>query len=166
MNSKQLIPTLDLRGLTKPASLTIVKLFPSSWNETQAFDWILAGEVNLNLNRRDASLDCRLDRCRDREHSAAFAFDLPLIGVTVKGVGRGIVTFEAWVDPNHEHAFYVPSPGWDPRKDAKPCPDRGCEEEPHFITDFLPPPNPELYQKVKGKKVEISIGPVFDWRLP
>jgi hypothetical protein len=145
-------------------------------------DWLKLGQVNITRQSdRDTGrfrLEAYLENATDVEHDSARCVRLPLIGLTLDplAVHYHLTNFVAWVDPNvgdDEYDFAVPRPGYDPRKhsDAYVCKDKSCQEEDedgkkqksHYVVPqgfYSPPFDAELYKVVKGKRVEISIGPM------
>ena len=105
----------------------------------------------------------------DFEHDSAWALRLPLIGLTWDGllVHYHTAHLLAWVDPDDLDGFNVPGPGYDPAKlpGAHKCKDKQClKNDPtgHIIVpegNYVPPTNPVLYRQVRGKMLEITIGP-------
>lgn len=109
----------------------------------------------------------------DFEHDTAYACKLPLIGVEFKSFRYHTATFTGWIYPSDDtasdgfHEFHVPRNGYDPRKHPKAvmCQDKDCLDAgvengggPHVIIPedfFVPPFDPELYEAVKGRPVEI-----------
>ncbi len=167
--AKQPIPTIDLRGVTRDTTLctTIVQLH---WDWQTQFRWILAGQCQLRTDRKPEhiTLDARMEGATDREHDAAYAFKLPIIGHRFEHVHYHTTTFTAWVNPNAAEDFHVPAStfkpkGYDLRKHPESYPCEDCKgEEAHIIVPyFVPPVDRELYNLVKGKMVTIEIGPTY-----
>lgn len=180
-----IIVETDLRSITRKANrLRAVVRIQLDW-ETR-IDWLLLGETQI-VAQKDGGGDGRwrleshlAEGVADIEHDTGFAVRLPLIGLQL---GPLAVYYHhthlfAWVDPNAEGIrtpeFHVPRPGYDPvkhpdtfmcdgiydEKKKKYC--KWNEGKPHPIIPqgfYVPPYDAELYEAVKGKKVEITIGP-------
>ena len=166
------IERLDLRSITRSSdrAFTRVILIDDYAFEhvDRRIDWILLGESNLRTDVREPWLESHLNKgVTDFEHDSAYALRLPLIGLTLGGLAvmNNVVHFKAWINPNRPDDFHVPEPKYDPTKhpDACECPD--CKgDDRHIIVPegfYVPPANPELFEKVRGRQVEIQIGTVF-----
>lgn len=134
---------------------------------TRFTEWIVCGETSLRvLGRRVWDLSAYLNRCAtDCEHDSAFAFSLPLTGVEIDSVAHGRTTIAAWVEASPASwmpRFRVPRPGYDPFTDATSCSlCRGAAA--HVIVAdgrYLPPFDADLFEAVRGCRVEIVIGAV------
>lgn len=173
--TKGAVQPTDLREITRHTDKcrTLVRLFPD-WNEQNAIDWITCGQANLQHNERQNIWMLKVyltEWVTDFEHDTSYAFQLPLIGLSFQSLDYHQTTFAAWVDPNNLEGFRVPRPGYNPMKlpDATRCKGRKSDYckigEPHIIIPegYLagPPTDLELYKAVRGKKVEIRIGPVY-----
>jgi len=146
--------------------LTVVKLFPS-WDQREAFDWLIGGQAELRHHEKVGTWDLTMRLTAgvtDFEHDSAYVFQLPLIGLTFESLYYHQTTFIAWVNPNASEAFRVPRPGYNPMtmKGATTC--KECKPrhlivpEDHFAG---PPTDLELFKLVRGKRVEIQIGPAY-----
>jgi len=179
-SAKPKLPTLDLRSITPhPDKCRTVVRVELSFGETE--HWIKLGQTEIRKhqlgNRSHENgwrLEARIPGATDGDHSAAYAIRLPLIGLHFEGILAGFTRFVAWVDPSEEpeegddHSdFNVPPPDYDPRKhpQAVACPRCKGSDKHVFLPDgyrlYVPPFDPELYQAVRGKRVEILVGPVF-----
>lgn len=164
----------DIREITRYPDLcrTTVRLFPS-WDDREAIDWLIAGQGELRHHEKRGTWELLMrltEGVTDFEHDSAYAFQLPLIGLTFDSLYYHQTTFVAWVDPNDFENFRVPRPGYNPMKlpGAYCCKDKDCRREDpkgHMIVPednyAGPMPDRELFQAVRGKRVEIKIGPFF-----
>lgn len=108
----------------------------------------------------------------DFDHSSAYLLRLPLIGVNLEFVDHHDTLVSGWIaaDEEDEDDFRVPPAGYDPAglPGAKRC--EGVYDEarrlfckwndgvPHVIVPdgyYLPPNQPGLFAKLRGKRVEI-----------
>jgi hypothetical protein len=164
--SPQPTPTIDLRAITRYPKLCKTRVILYwDWNRENAFEWILAGQSQIMLSDRkndNVSLDARMD-ATDREHDSAYAFKLPIIGLRLEHVWYHTSHFVAWVNPNEPEDFNVPDAGYNPTKDPNAYRCKECKgKEAHIIVpNFVPPSNLPLFELVKGKKIEIEIGPAY-----
>ena len=167
----------DLRDITrntkKCQSVVTIHL---DW-ETKV-KWLVFGQAQLRAQRESRPDGCYRLEARmtegvtDFEHDSAYALRCPLIGVMFDGllINNHTTHLIAWVDPDNEEEFRVPSPGYNPTKHAEAhrCKDKQClKDDPkgHIIVPegfYVPPRNAELYRRVRGKKVEITIGPTHE----
>ncbi len=171
-------PETDLRSISRDAKRCVadVILYPD-WDRSNAFRWLILGSTNL-IRERDGGwrLEARFNEgVTDFEHDPVIICRLPLIGLQMNemGVYNHHINFTAWINPNDPEAFHVPGPGYDPRKEegAHLCKSKDCLKgnggKSHMIVPegfFVPPFDVDLYTMVRGKKVEIRIGPVFENR--
>lgn len=167
------IPRTDLRSITRSSDKIVTVIELVDRYDRRRHTWILCGSVNLRTNDRrpgDVELTCYLTAgVTDFEHDSAYAFQLPLIGWTFDSIYYSAVSFTAWVHPEIDRmlGFRVPGPGYNPMEDDDiyECKDGSCAEDPHLMVPeglYIAPHNPELYEKVKGKKVRITIRPAWD----
>lgn len=100
----------------------------------------------------------------DFEHNSAYVLRLPVIGMQFADLRYHMTIFNAWVDPDGQDEFRVPSPGYNPLTHPKamrcdPCP---YNDPPHTIVpEGLyggAPFNPELFRAVAGCPIQIHIG--------
>jgi hypothetical protein len=167
---KHPIQKLDLRKITRDSNKcrTYVTLH---WDWQTKVEWIICGMVDLRddnpkEDRRSRLIAYLSKGATDFEHDSAHALGLPLIGLTFDHLWYQRAVFTAWIDPNDDdNGFRVPQPGYDPAKlkDTIMCEDKRCDEKHIIVPEgyYYPPHNADLYDLVKGKRVEISIGPVF-----
>jgi len=176
-----LVAETDLRNITRRSDRlkTVVRIH-LNW-ETKR-DWLVLGETQIRAQKDGGGdgrwrLEAYLGKgVTDFEHDSAYAVRLPLIGLQLGPLAVSYHRTElfAWVDPNEDPAFSpdfrVPRPGYNPmtHPDIHVCKTKGClEDNPkgHIIVPqgfYVPPFDAELYEAVRGKKVEISIGPVYE----
>ena len=166
----------DLRGISRAADccLTTV-ILRVDWDIK--LKWLVFGLAEL-CRQSDSKNDGRwrlegrmTSGVTDVEHDSPYVVRLPLIGLQLDGLAVCYHTthFVAWVDPNDPTGFHVPGPGYDPtkHKNAVLCKVKSCREESpkgHILVPpgfYVPPFDPELFRLVRGKQVEIQIGPVF-----
>jgi hypothetical protein len=175
-----IIQETDLREITRYSELCLtVVTVHLDWDRANMVKWLVCGQSRLIPQRERSDGTWRLEAyltvgVTDFEHDSAYAFKLPLIGVQFDSVSYHQTQLTGWVDPNGGDEsfpdFHVPRPGYNPMKlpGAELC-DLGehgytCYKKPHMIVPekhFVPPFDAELYEAIKGKKVEILISPVF-----
>jgi hypothetical protein len=163
----------DLRSITRESErcLTVVTLH---LNWEKRVTWLKLGQVQLRHQRDSHDGRWRLEAylpagVTDFEHDSAYLIKLPLIGVVFEGIDYHQTKLIAWVDSSEPRDFHVPLPGYNPMEHPKAF---VCDEKdggyrcktPHKIIPedlYVPPFNRELFDAVKGKKVEILVTPVF-----
>ncbi len=158
-------PVLDLRHLTcaKDDRRRTTIFLETSFEV--CVEWITVGSVSLMPwnDRRSGrwSLESKIaGGATDFDHSTVRIVRLPLIGLEFEHAS-GAVRFHAWIDPGADDSeFRVPPPDYDPVAHPKThtCKDGPCAKNPHPIVPeglFLPPFNRELFEQVRGKRVEI-----------
>jgi len=158
------IEKVDFRSITRDADKCLTKVYiymGHKWEGHEAMqEWLTFGSCYL---RNEDSL-CWLAAymnygITDFEHDSAYALRLPLIGLKFLRVFNHATHLEAYVDPDNASEFCVPSPGYNPTmlKEAYECPD--CKEHHMIVPEgyYVPPFNEELYNIVRGKKLDICI---------
>ena len=179
----------DLRSITRHADRMSCKVTVFDVADESRFTWLLLGECQIRRIDRDTGrhrLEAHLrDHACDEEHDTAYALRLPLIGLSLAdlGVHDSTVHFVAWVDPNaaddHDPAgpdFHVPLPGYNPMAHPKATECAGIHDKrrrlyckwgdgkKHIIVPsgfYVPPFDAALYKAVRGRRVDIAIGPVL-----
>jgi hypothetical protein len=166
----------DLRSITREANKCHTSVVIHLDWETKV-KWLEFGQAEIRFQKESSQSDGRhrlearmTSGVTDFEHDSAFAVRLPITGLTFQGVLYHRTRFTAWIDPNEDPKFSpdfrVPRPGYNPakHKDAHKC--TQCKgKESHIIVPegfYVPPFDAELYEAVRGKMIEISIGPVFE----
>jgi hypothetical protein len=170
-------PETDLRSICRDSDRcsTTVKI-RMDWDVKGL--WLRLGQTNITRRGGDNNPGCWQleayfkDGVTDFEHDSVKAISIPLIGLELDGLGIHYhkTWLNAWIDPNNADDFRVPGSGYDPTKlkDAHVCKDKSCrraDPKGHIIVPegfYLPPRNLELYDKVRGKRVEILVGPKFE----
>lgn len=170
--SEHIVPHTDLRSITRGADTARTTIEIVDRYDNFRHLWITCGQVNLRKwdNRPDVELTCYLtEGVTDFEHDSAYAFQLDLIGWTFDSIRDSAVTFTAWIPAELQglDEFRIPGPGYNPMKrdDAYLCDTDHCAEDPHIMVEegyFIAPANPELYKLVRGRRVRITIRPVYD----
>lgn len=167
-------PLLDLLEITRgfDALRTEVRIQVGKPWENRTEPWILFGQARLfaidNPRRGEWQLNAYLPTgVTDFEHDSGYALKLPLVGVQFTGVLYHFAQFTAWVCPTDPADFRVPNPGYNPMKhpEAYTCREGVCQRAPHIIVPqgmYVPPSNEELWTLVRGRRVEITVGPNQD----
>lgn len=161
----------DLRSITRMSDVfrTRVTVHMVEYGVSN-LQWLILGLTQLTprrgANEGRWTLEAKMtEGVTDFEHDSACAMRLPLIGVTFEHVISGLVRFNAWIDPNDFDDFRVPRAGYDPTKHPKAiiCEDKHCEKSHVIVPEgfFVPPMDRDLYKAVRGKRVEIIMGPTF-----
>ena len=165
-------PEMDFRKLARNADkiATTVVL----WTDYERSAWIRLGEIMLRQrdshNHRGVwQLGAYLQNATDFEHDAAWLLKIELIGVEFTSVEYGQTHFQAYIKGDDENDFRIGNADYNPlaHPKAKRCKGTAKEhcrrEEPHVIVPegfFVPPENPELFNIVRGRRIEVTTGPV------
>ena len=161
------IPSIDLREVTRnPKKLCTAIDLQVNWKD-KIDRWILVGEAKFNNELKDGRATIAgyfSKNVTDHEHSSAYAIQFQVVGLTFKHLWYHTAHFQAWIDPNDPESFHIPKPGYDPAKIAgvETCTDPHCEDKPHLILPdgyYVPKFERELWEFVKGKPIEIHVGP-------
>jgi hypothetical protein len=188
---KEAPPEIDLRPICRRSDKIQATVYMDPPYEGQSV-WLRLGEVQLiprdghrftgwwTLKAYMGPENDKRGTPTDGEHDSAYACQLPLIGVTMGMVMYHTTLITAYVNPaldldDDHNGFYVPtSSDYDPRKhpDAEECDNEDCLKEdpkdgngPHILVPegfYVPPYNRELYERVRGQRVEIRIGQAND----
>lgn len=161
-------PELDFRKLSRNADkiLTSVVLV----TDLTRTAWIQLGEIMLR--ERDAShyrgvwrLGAYLQDATDFEHDSAWLLQIDLIGVEFTAVEYGQTRLHGYIKADSEEDFRIGNADYDPIAAGKEC--KGTKKEycrrgtPHVIVPegfYVPPVNAELFNIVRGRRVEITTG--------
>jgi len=164
------LQTTDLRSITRRSDTCVTTVCLRRSYKDRDFKWLVLGEAHLTSRdggNKGWNLKAYLTSgVTDFEHDSAHALDLPLIGVQLDSVYYHSTHITGYIDPEMDSSsFRVPLPGYNPMKheDAIECNDDRCEKDPHIIVPeglYTPPFNRGLFDAVRGKRVEIHIGPV------
>ena len=159
------IELLDLRSITRDSNKCRTSVI-LQWDWQTRIEWIICGMVDFREDKTKRwTLQAYLNKgATDFEHDSAHALGLPLIGLTFDRLYYSRSAFTAWIDPNDDSdSFRVPLPGYNPAKlkNTIKCNDKHCDEKHIIVPEgyYYPPHDAKLYDLVKGKKVEISVGP-------
>lgn len=155
-------PLIDLRPLCRdPKILSRVHI----WTGFDKSEWLQLGQIRLTRRNNPYpgiwELSAYLDQATDFEHDSAFALKMDVAGLELDMVLYGQVHLTGWVRADDLDSFRVPgSAAYDPRKHAEATKCTDCKgKDKHWIVPFYtPPPNPELYDLVRGRRIEICTG--------
>lgn len=166
-------PNMDFRPLSRNADkiLTTVILY----TDHERSEWIKLGEISLRERGNNFngiwSLGAYLSNATDFEHDSAHLMKIELVGVTFTAVEYGQTRFEGFIRGDAEDDFRVGGPDYNPltlkgahickgtRKDR--C--KWADGKPHPIVPegfYVPPANVELFNIVRGRRIEVITGPV------
>jgi hypothetical protein len=165
-----IVTPADFRKLSREADrcITVVTVFDCH-EYGDRIRWLRFGQANLQYHEhsKQCVLKAYLGDATDCEHDSAYILQLPLIGLTFQSPLYHTMEFSAWIDPNGFEEFRVPRDGYDPASlpDADRCKMKGCRKG-HLIVPpgyyAGPKPDRELFEAVRGKRVEVSVGVVRD----
>lgn len=135
----------------------------------EKIQWLTLGQAEVRNEGKICWLAAYLpEGVSDFEHDSAYALRLPLIGLKLEHVWYHTTYLTAWVDPNDAESFHVPLPGYNPMKlpGASICKEKYCGNKHPMVPEghYVPPHNKELFEAVRGKKLEIVIGLVDEKR--
>ncbi len=161
------LPKVDLRPFTRDSKKIDTRIFLKGHDyESKQFLWIHVGAVEIRRSPEQGEVEQYILRAHrlvgytDFEHDSAKALTIPMIGVKLATGFSGCVRLIGWIDFNPERAndlrIFNPN-ALD--KEASTCKD--CEK-PHPIVQYVPSPDPVLFNKIRGMQVEIFIGATSD----
>jgi len=159
---------VDLRHITRHTDKVQTKVWIVDRYGSERVEWLVLGAPQIRFfeNKKTWWLSAYMNQgATDFEEDSAYALRLPLIGVTFDGVEYGATRLVAWVDPAGLDEFHVPaSSDYDPTKHPDTVMCTKCKK-PHPIVPedfYVPPRDKALFKKVRGQRVIIHIGPVWD----
>jgi len=172
MAKKRYEPELtDLKAITRNSDRCLTRIFISDKYGMNQREWLRFGQCQMDDHdrKKTTTIKAYLLNATDFEHDSAYALQLPVVGLYFDSLFYHTVTFGAWVAPDagpdkdgRWASFHVPRPGYDPQQheESKECSDCHCDR--HIIVPeefYVPPFDNELYQAVRGCRVEIRVGP-------
>lgn len=161
-------PAMDFRALSRNSKK--IRTSVVLWSDWTQSEWIQLGEIMFRENhdlRGTWLFGAYLSNSTDFEHDAAWLFKMELIGVRFTSCAYGQTSFEGWIKSDDSGDFRVPPPDYNPlkHKDASKCGGTAKEYckrgEPHVIVPegfYVPPENPELFDIVRGRRIEVTTG--------
>ena len=164
MSLKDDITFLDLTSVSRDTEVLQCDVYlkdPSTFEEVH---WIRSGAVcmSYNSNLRTWNVGCRMTYgVTDEEHDGSWAWKFTANGLELTHSNNGYLYFEGWIGSYCE-GFHIPSPN-DPPK-FKPCADCTIAEgrEPHDITRYIPPTDPQLWSRLRGIPFQLIVHPPHD----
>lgn len=158
-------PLIDLTKICRDAAKLSTTIL--IYTDYERSEWLRLGQCRLRARESNQKgiweLAAYLENATDFEHDSAFALKMELVGVMFEGIEYGQTSFQAWIKSDDPEDFRVPNAGYDPRKhkDTARCKEKQCEDKGHYIVPegfYVPPPNIELYEAVKGRRIEVQTG--------
>lgn len=155
---------VDLRACTSPGPIMRIMVDGQPWIVTRRARMRRFGSSD-DTWIIDAPL---LRRATTAVHLTAFAMHLLLARVSLYGAD-GSVKFHGSISgmtghnsprirASGEQCFFVPPPGYDPLRDAQPCPRCPKGKWHPVVAACYPPHDPELFGKVRGLSVDVEFG--------
>ncbi len=162
----------DLRSITRGAKRYSTTVTISDWLDLNRSEWLMMGEADIRNQRISYDtrwwLESRMrDNVTDPEHDTVIAVRLPLVGAEINSVDYTMVHIVATIPADCESEFCVPLPGYDPisnpPKGSTVCKEKRCGKNHLVLPDgfYVPKFNEELYRSVVGRRVMITMGPVY-----
>lgn len=159
------IDLLDLRDFTRNSSQMDCKIFVETQDEDTVVPvdklWIQAGEVSFSEDREGVTtIFAHTDQgATDPFHDSTQAFSFEVVGLRFQSLFYGMSMFIAYIRPHPglDLQFRVPKAGANPFVGATTCTE--CEKPHPLIEMFRPEPNADLYEKLRGVRIKIIVGP-------
>lgn len=157
-------PVLDFsRHLRKESSTTIIVCA-----DYKSHAWIHTGDIEINEHPQTHqrglwTIEAKRYGVTDAEHDTAVMFRFMLGGAAFSMASGGRVWIDGFIAGDDPERFRVPQPEWDQLEGAVKCLSSHCKTEnaQHLIVDngkYIPPPNRELFDMLRGLRVEIITG--------
>lgn len=159
-------PVLDLRPATSSTLTTVIV-----HADYRGHAWIHAGEIELTGQAWSQgspgfwTLEIKRHGATDFDHDTAIALRLGLVGVSFHMAHGGRLWLDGFVAGDDPGMFRVPEPGWNQLENAVKCMHENCRSKgmQHLVVEegrYIPPPNPKLFERLRGLRVEIVTGAV------
>lgn len=155
---------LDFRRDDRRELLTLITVHA----DYKGHAWIHTGDVDIvkhsgSGQRGSWTLDAKNYGATDFDHDMAILFRIKLTGVAFSLASGGRLWIDAFIAGDDPDAFRVPLPGWNQLKGATKCTHGDCrtKDARHLVVDegrYIPPPNPELFDMLRGLRIEIVTG--------
>jgi hypothetical protein len=162
------IEALDLRPLSRNADRVECVIFVKE--KFQWVPWVHLGEASIQSGREGVNTikSYMGFDATDQEEDSAYIFSINVIGLRYTSTEYGRSTFEAWIRPDDPDSFKVPAADYDPihDADAETCDGRHCGGKPHPIVPYVPEANRTLFSTLRGREIQIHIGPVIPEESP
>ena len=141
------------------------------WEYRSHFEWLRFSQCSIRrFERHDREVwqvSSYLLNATDFEHDPARVLSFEVVGLKYTGTDYGRTSVSAWIKSDSVEDFRVPPPDYNPltHKDVEKCKGkRYCKRgEPHLILPegfYLPKPNVELFEQVRGSFIELTTGQV------
>jgi hypothetical protein len=163
--AKTKLETVDLLKFTSRSNICRTTVTVHLDWETKV-KWLVFGEAQIQKfgKKHQYLLKAYLPAgVTDFEHDSAYAFRLPLVGLELDDIliSYGNTFLVAYVADEPED-FRIPRPDYNPLKGAEKCTLKECGK-PHLIVpegNYAGPQfDREIFELVRGKLVEIVVGP-------
>lgn len=159
------LPLRDLCYLCRDADRCLTRVrVKHAWDRAKDFEWLRLGAVSIVRRSQYESgrwiLQARMD-ATDFEHDSAYVIRLPLVGLQLDSlaVHHHSTHLVAWVDSNDTDEFNVPEVGYDPARAKGSSTCRECDPSHRIVPSgcYVPKFDAELFERVRGKQLEIYI---------
>lgn len=166
-------PNMDFRPLSRNSDKIETTII--LYTDYERSEWIKLGEIMMRERGSNFKgiwqLSAYLLNATDFEHDTASILRMELVGVTFTAVEYGQTRFEGFIRADEEDQFRVGGPDYNPLtlKDTKQCKGtrkdycKWADGKPHPIVPegfYIPPVNAELFNIVRGRRIEVVTGPV------
>ena len=163
-----MIRYLDLRSITRNSDIFQTDVTVKG-RDFQSYDWITAGtsSIYFNKGKERATLKIPLDNVHDYEFDSAYAVSIDLLGLSLEFVSNGWSFYSAVIDPtsgsfnpNEERhtSFNVPVSIEELTESIQDC--DTCENDCRVSELYVPKYNHDLFVKLAGLRLQITMGPV------
>ncbi len=159
------IPALDFTNITRLKDRYFTSICLADPYAGEQFQWIQCGTISIHKGTgkfNNYRVDCRLDGATDFEHSSVYAFCLDTVGLEWEFLHDGMTYYKGWVRADESEGFKIPNPDYSPLKGSTNC--KECTDRRHVIVKegfYVPKPNVDLWNQVRGLMVEIRTGPLY-----
>ena len=128
--------------------------------------WICCDDIEITgrSNQSDSwTVEANNHGATDGEHDTAVMFRFALVGVTFRMASGGRVWLNGFVAGDDPGTFRVPPAEWNQLEGATKCTHERCrgKDTRHLVVDegrYIPPPNDELFDTLRGLRIEIVMG--------
>lgn len=130
--------------------------------------WIYAGDVDITEYSNQQGVwmvEAKHYGATDYDHDTAIVFRVKIAGVAFRRAIGGHIWIDGFIAGDDPDAFRVPQPGWKQLEGAIKCRHADCKakDSQHLVVaegKYIPPSNPELFDKFRGLQIEIVTGKI------
>jgi hypothetical protein len=165
MSRPKWLPKIDLTKVTRNSD-KVTTTVEVKGPDGSFYEWLRFGELSrFGSGQRFLGVYYTYG-VTDTEHDSAYAIHFDVTGVKFMNVYGGNIEFEAIIAGADEdvESFKVPTGSIDSldELEGEECEEDNdyCDLGPHIMIEYTPKQNTELWKKLRGREIRITICPV------